>query len=125
MEPPATSPPTAPSLIFEASPFAGAPSHYQLEREAAVYIEKNYEGFGPKQSRNFWQELGLTRYEFVLDSRVIKWLKQIKFPLPLSSEALSNEEYYVFLSDILRELCIKADILPCMLDASVFASYDA
>ena len=90
-----------------------------------MYIEKNYEGFGPKQSRNFWQELGLTRYEFVLDSRVIKWLKQIKFPLPLSSEALSNEEYYVFLSDILRELCIKADILPCMLDASVFASYDA
>lgn len=101
------------------------PSHYQLEREAALYMKNNYEGFGPKQSRNFWQELGLTRYEFVLDSRVIKWLKQIKFPLPLSSEALSNEGYYVFLSDILRKLCVQADILPCVLDAAVFASYDA
>lgn len=101
------------------------PSHYQLEREAALYKKNSYVGFGPKQSRNFWQELGLTRYEFVLDSRVTKWLKQIKFPIPLFSEALSHEEYYIFLSEILRELCIQADILPCVLDAAVFASYDA
>jgi len=99
------------------------PSHYQLEREAARYMD-GYEGFGPKQSRNFWLDLGLTRYEFVLDSRITDWLKRTNFPLPLSSVALSDEAYYVFLSDILRELCVKADVLPCVLDAAVFASYD-
>lgn len=99
------------------------PSHYQLERQAANYMDQ-YEGFGPKQSRNFWQALGLMRYEFVLDSRISDWLKKNKFPVPLSSTALGNEDYYIFLSDILRELCIKADVLPCILDASIFASYD-
>jgi len=48
----------------------------------------------------------------------------MKFPVPLSSAALGDEAYYVFLSDILRELCIKAGVLPCVLDAAVFASYD-
>jgi hypothetical protein len=98
------------------------PSHYQLERQAAKHVIE-YEGFGPKQSRNFWQTLGLTRYEFVLDSRITNWLREAKFPLPLSSAALSDEAYYVFLSDILRELCIKANVLPCILDAAVFSSY--
>lgn len=45
-----------------------SPDHYMIERKAAVYIQKTFSGFGPKQSRNFWQSLGLTRYEFVLDS---------------------------------------------------------
>jgi len=99
------------------------PSHYQLEREAARYMD-GYKGFGPKQSRNFWQDLGLTRYEFVLDSRITDWLKRTNFPVPLSSVALGDEGYYAFLSDILRKLCIEADILPCVLDAAVFASYD-
>lgn len=100
------------------------PSHHQLERQAALYMDK-YEGFGPKQSRNFWQALGLTRYEFVIDSRITDWLKKTKFPVPLSSAALGDEAYYVFISVILRELCIKAEVLPCVLDAAVFASYDA
>lgn len=100
-------------------------SHYKLERAAANYLKENYAGFGPKQSRNFWQELGLTRYEFVLDSRIIKWLKKIQFPVPLSSTALSDEEFYIFLSDILRELCEKSNVLPCLFDAAVFTSYDS
>lgn len=99
------------------------PLHYRLERQSASYMTE-YHGFGPKQSRNFWQALGLTRYEFVLDSRIIRWLKKSEFPIPLSSSALGDEQYYAFLSDILRELCLQAGVLPCLLDAAVFASYD-
>jgi len=99
------------------------PLHHQLECEAARYMD-GYEGFGPKQSRNFWQDLGLTRYAFVLDSRITDWLKRTNFPVPLSSVALGDEGYYVFLSDVLLELCVKANVLPCVLDAAVFASYD-
>jgi thermostable 8-oxoguanine DNA glycosylase len=100
------------------------PEHYQLEREAASYMDKTYKGFGPKQSRNFWQSLGLMRYEFVLDSRVLRWLRGLNVPLPMSSMCLGEEDYYLFVSDILRELCIKADVLPCVLDAAVFDSAD-
>jgi hypothetical protein len=99
------------------------PSHYELERLAANYVV-NYKGFGPKQSRDFWQELGLLRYEFVLDARVTDWLRKANFPLPLSALALGDETYYIFLSDILRELCVKADVVPCVFDAAVFSSYD-
>ena len=100
------------------------PDHYALERKAALYIQNTFSGFGPKQSRNFWQSLGLTRYEFVLDSRVLKWLRSIDFPLPLSSMALGEEKYYCFISDILRNWCIQTGVLPCILDAAIFSSYD-
>ncbi len=101
------------------------PEHYFAERQAARYMDETFEGFGPKQSRNFWQDLGLTRYEFVLDSRFGKWLKQIGFPIPISSLSLSDEAFYCFLSDILRDLCIRAEVLPCILDAAIFSSYEA
>jgi thermostable 8-oxoguanine DNA glycosylase len=100
------------------------PMNYLLERQAAVYMDEEYEGFGPKQSRNFWQDLGLIRYEFVIDSRMTKWLRTLNIPAPISSEALSDEIYYEFLSDILRDLCTKAGVIPCVLDAAVFASYE-
>jgi len=101
-----------------------SPDHFALEREAAVYIQSTFSGFGPKQSRNFWQSLGLSRYEFVLDSRVLKWLRTIGFPLPLSSMALGEEEYYCFVSDLLRNWCVQTGVLPCILDAAIFSSYD-
>lgn len=101
------------------------PEHYLAEREAARYMNETFKGFGPKQSRNFWQDLGLMRYEFVLDSRFGKWLKQIGFPIPISPNSLSDEDFYCFLSDILRDLCVRADVLPCILDAAVFSSYEA
>ncbi len=100
-----------------------SPEHYKLEREAALYMQK-FNGFGPKQSRNFWQSLGLSRYEFVLDSRIIKWLKERGFPIPLSSMALGEEEYYSFISDNLRKWCVESGILPCIMDAAVFSSQD-
>lgn len=104
---------------------APMPEHFELERRAARYMQTQFSGFGPKQSRNFWQSLGLSRYEFVLDSRVLKWLREIGFPFPLSSMALGEEEYYCFISDILREWCIETNILPCVLDAAIFSSFDA
>jgi hypothetical protein len=100
------------------------PDNYHLERDAAYFVERNFKGFGPKQSRNFWQSLGLTRYEFVLDSRVLKWLRGKKFPIPLSSMALGEEEYYCFVSDILREWCAQAEVFPCLFDAAIFSSFD-
>lgn len=103
---------------------APMPEHFELERRAASYMRTQFSGFGPKQSRNFWQSLGLSRYEFVLDSRVLKWLREMGFPLPLSSMALGEEEYYCFISDILRKWCIETNILPCVLDAAIFSSFD-
>jgi hypothetical protein len=35
----------------------------------AGYIQETFEGFGPKQSRNLLQALGLTRYEIPIDIR--------------------------------------------------------
>ena len=98
--------------------------HYRLEREASRYMQQTFSGFGPKQSRNFWQALGLTRYEFVLDSRVLKWLREMQFPLPLSSTALSGEDYYCFVSDILRDWCNQANVIPCVVDACIFSSFE-
>jgi thermostable 8-oxoguanine DNA glycosylase len=100
------------------------PAHYILERQVAVDTENLLTGIGPKQARNFWQDLGLMRYEFVLDSRILKWLKKQNFPLPLSSSSLSENDFYHFVSDILRELCLQAGVLPCLLDAAIFASFD-
>ena len=101
-----------------------SPDHYILERQAAAYINKTFKGFGPKQSRNFWQSLGLSRYEFLLDSRMINWLRSMTFPVPISSQALGEEEYYCFVSDYLREWCVQAGVLPCILDAAIFCSFD-
>jgi len=101
------------------------PSHFDLERKAARYMQDTFSGFGPKQSRNYWQSLGLTRYEFVLDSRVLKWLQNLGFPLPLSSMALGEEDYYCFISDLLRDWCVRVSVLPCLLDAAIFSSFDA
>ncbi len=94
------------------------------ERKIADMIDDTYFGFGPKQSRNLMQSLGLTKYEIPLDSRTTKWLNKFGFPLTLSSSALQDKNYYHFVLDGLKLLCDKADILPCVLDAAIFSSYD-
>ena len=38
------------------------------ERQAADYFADHFAGFGPKQSRNLLQSLGLARYEVPIDS---------------------------------------------------------
>lgn len=94
------------------------------EREVADYIDDTFSGFGPKQSRNFLQWLGLSRYEIPIDSRVVKWLKEFGFPGALSVDALSDKDYYHFVSDGIQELCRAGNIYPCALDAAIFTDGD-
>jgi thermostable 8-oxoguanine DNA glycosylase len=94
------------------------------ERKLADYLKLHLKGFGPKQSRNFLQSLGVTKYEIPIDSRIIKWLNKFGFPINLSSTLLSDNDYYHFVSDGIQELCEKAEIYPCVLDAVIFSSYD-
>ncbi|MCA0452353.1 MAG: hypothetical protein LCI00_00035 [Chloroflexi bacterium] len=100
-------------------------SHRELEEKASNYMEHFIE-FGPKQSRNFWQSLGLTRYVFVLDSRILRWLRQyLKIQNGvLTGQGLGDVQYYQFISDLLLNLCIQANVLPCVLDAAIFDSFD-
>lgn len=94
------------------------------ERELADYLNDWLKGFGPKQSRNFLQALGLTKYEIPIDSRITNWLNKFGFPVTLISSPLSDKGYYHFVSDGIQVLCEKADIYPCLLDAAIFSSYD-
>lgn len=93
------------------------------EREVVLQLQA-LKGIGPKQSRNIIQYLGLSRYEIPLDSRIMKRLKELGFPVPLSSSALGNEEYYCFVEDGLREVLSRINVLPCMFDACAFASFE-
>lgn len=94
------------------------------ERELADFLNDWLKGFGPKQSRNFLQVLGLTKYEIPIDSRITGWLNEFGFPVSLTSSPLSDKGYYHFISDGIQELCLKAGIYPCEFDAAIFSSYD-
>jgi hypothetical protein len=94
------------------------------EREVAHYIDEKLKGFGPKQSRNLLQALGLTRYETPIDSRITEWLNDFGFPVKLTSAALSDRNYYEFIEQGIQALCAKADVYPCVLDAAIFAMKD-
>ncbi len=95
-----------------------------VERELANEIQKAFFGFGPKQSRNILQDLGVSKYEIPIDSRTTNWLNKFGFPLSLSSNSLQDKEYYHFVSDGFQVLCEKAKVYPCVLDAAIFSSFD-
>lgn len=97
---------------------------YRPERKAARYFAATYNGLGPKQSRNLLQFMGLTRYEIPLDSRVAKWLNNFGFPLQISPRSLSDPDYYELALDGVQALCKEARVLPCILDAAIFVSFD-
>jgi hypothetical protein len=99
-------------------------SSARLEREVASFVSANLAGFGPKQSRNMLQWLGLTQHEIPLDSRVLKWLNKSGFPIHLSAQGLADEAYYCFVLDGVQKLCSHAKVLPCIFDAAVFASFE-
>jgi len=95
------------------------------EREVADWLAANFKGLGPKQSRNFVQSLGLSRYEIPIDSRISRWLRDdFGFPLPTGPAALADTAYYCLLSDIIQDLANRADVYPCVLDAVLFARVD-
>ena len=101
-----------------------APDDYRLEREAAIFLQEEFQGFGPKQSRNFWQSLGLTRFEIPLDSRISKWCKR-NLGIDLPSGALADEQFYELLMDAFRDLCGRAGVWPSVFDGAVFASFES
>lgn len=96
----------------------------ETERNIADNLHDTFIGFGPKQSRNFLQALGLTKYEIPIDSRITGWLNDFGFPVTLKSTALQDKEYYHFVSDGIQILCDRAEIYPCVLDAAIFSSLD-
>jgi hypothetical protein len=51
-------------------------------------------------------------------------MRDFCFPVKLTSTALSDRDYYEFFADGIQQLCKDADILPCVLDAAIFASFD-
>ncbi|WP_313032341.1 hypothetical protein [Soonwooa sp.] len=100
-------------------------SQIQMERDCAKKIQDNLKGFGPKQSRNLLQILGLTVYEIPIDSRIAKWLNtKLDFPLTVSATTLQDLNFYNFVSDAIQNLCEKANVKPCLFDASVFIEGD-
>ena len=96
----------------------------ECEREAADYIDDKFDGFGPKQSRNLLQCLGLTKYEIPIDSRITDWLNDFGFPVRLSAAALADHNYYNFVLEGFQQLCEQCRVYPCELDAAIFASFD-
>jgi hypothetical protein len=94
------------------------------ERRAATFIDEHFRGFGPKQSRNLLQGLGLSRFEVPIDSRITKWLNDFGFPVHANAASLADRRYYEFVSDGFQKLCGSCKLAPCVLDAAIFASYD-
>ncbi len=96
---------------------------FKLEREAANWADRNFAGLGPKQSRNLWQWLGMTRYEIPLDSRVTNWVNA-NLSSKIEPKRLNVLKYYESALDYLQAICHKADVLPCELDAAAFEYED-
>lgn len=95
------------------------------ERRIADKLADELKGIGPKQARNFLQALGLTKYEIPIDSRITNWLNEFGFPVTLGASPLGDVGYYHFVLDGIQELCEKAEVYPCMLDAAIFSSFDS
>jgi hypothetical protein len=101
------------------------PSEPSVERGVADFLASGLRGIGPKQSRNILQELGLTRFEIPIDSRVTRWLNDCKvIPFTVTAGALSDRDYYHFILDAIQRLCSECGIYPCVLDASIFSSLE-
>ena len=96
----------------------------ETERHAVRFIDDHFQGFGPKQSRNLIQELGLSRFEIPIDSRITKWLNEFGFPVKLTANALADQSYFEFVSDGFQGLSNACGIVPCVLDAAIFSSFD-
>lgn len=70
------------------------------------------------------QVFGLSRYEIPIDSRITKWLNKAGFAVHLNAKALQDQRYYEFASDGFNEFCKACNFMPCVLDATIFSSYD-
>jgi len=91
------------------------------ERGTARFLARRLKGLGPKQSRNVLQCLGLTRYEIPINSRVTNRLNELGFVVQYS---LDNTGHYCRVMGDIQKLCKACGLLPCVLDAAMFASFD-
>jgi len=112
--------------IFEHLESVRLNSSPEAERRAAQFLalEKGLVGVGPKQSRNLLQVIGLSRYEIPIDSRITGWLNTFGFPVRLTAASLQDLNYCNFVSDGFQRLAEACDIMPCVLDAAIFSSFD-
>lgn len=101
-------------------------SSIKKERKVADFLcgSKMYPGLGPKQSRNFIQWLGLSRYEIPIDSRITKVMKRMGCAFVPSGNALGDKTVYILVQDVLQEIATELGIYPCVLDACIFSSFD-
>ncbi len=95
------------------------PSDKASERDAARFVDDAFLGFGPKQARNLWQWLRLTRYEIPLDSRVSKFVND-HLSLQMDVSKLGYADYYESCLDHIQGACAAAGVLPCVFDAAAF-----
>ncbi len=96
----------------------------ETERATAEFVLRSLKGFGPKQSRNLLQSLGLTRHEIPIDSRVIAWMNKLGLNVPLSGKVLADSAFYRFVLDQIQEICDRCGVLPCILDAAIYCRAD-
>jgi hypothetical protein len=97
----------------------------QKERLAVQHLSSGvYPGLGPKQSRNFLQALGLSRFEVPIDSRVLSVMRELGSNFVPSPKGLGDEVVYRFVQDGLQQISQSLGIYPCMLDACIFASIE-
>ena len=58
------------------------------------------------------------------NSRITRWLNAFGFPVKLTATALADRNYHNFVSDGFQQLCEACEIMPCVLDAAIFSSFD-
>lgn len=112
------------STLLEHASEVDAVHDAKRERVAARYIADTFDGFGPKQSRNLLQWLGVSKFEIPIDSRISKWLNRELLAFRLNANMLGDPSYYDLVSDGVIELCKAAEVSPCVFDAVVFSSFD-
>lgn len=94
------------------------------ERVVADYLRDTFAGIGLKQSRNYIQWLGLSRYEIPLDSRITRTMRRLGCRFVPKAVALGDEATYLFVQDGLQQIAERLEVYPCILDACIFSSFD-
>jgi thermostable 8-oxoguanine DNA glycosylase len=97
-----------------------------IERDTSDFLQKNIKGIGPKQARNVLQVIGITQFVVPIDSRLTRWFDNYKvFSPPLATLDLSRNKSYEYAEGEIQKLCERLNVLPCILDAAIFASSEA
>ncbi|MBD3228276.1 MAG: hypothetical protein GF329_08800 [Candidatus Lokiarchaeota archaeon] len=108
--------------IFKDIQSSKAESRRTEERKASRYIQDEFLGFGPKQSRHLLLGLGLAYYEIPLDSRILNWINDRLEENKIPRQALSDEQFFCFLLDKISITSNQTSLLPTEFDALIFES---